>query len=41
MSEFFKPIQATGNLIGAKYLIPYVCHKAMMVTDEEAAITKI
>lgn len=35
MSELLKPLQATSNLIGAKYLIPYVFHKAMMVTDEE------
>ncbi|MDF2675381.1 MAG: putative NADPH-quinone reductase [Clostridiales bacterium] len=35
MSELLKPLQAMSNLIGAKYLIPYVFHKAMMVTDEE------
>jgi putative NADPH-quinone reductase len=35
MSELLRPLQATSNLIGTKYLIPYVFHKAMMVTDEE------
>lgn len=35
MSELLKPLQATSNLIGAKFLIPYVFHKAMLVTDNE------
>lgn len=35
MSELLKPLQAMSNLVGAKFLIPYVFHKAMMVNDEE------
>lgn len=35
MSELLKPLQATSNLIGTKFLIPYVFHKAMMASDEE------
>jgi putative NADPH-quinone reductase len=37
MSELLKPLQAMSNLVGAKYLIPYVFHNAMMVTDEQVA----
>ncbi len=35
MSELLKPLQAMSNLVGTKFLIPYVFHKAMLVTDEE------
>jgi glutathione-regulated potassium-efflux system ancillary protein KefG len=35
MSELLKPLQAASNLIGTKFLIPYVFHKAMLVSDEE------
>jgi putative NADPH-quinone reductase len=35
MSELLKPLQSTSNLIGTKFLIPYVFHKAMGASDEE------
>jgi putative NADPH-quinone reductase len=37
MSELLKPLQATSNLIGTKFLIPFVFHKASMASDEEVA----
>lgn len=35
MSELLKPLQATSNLIGTKFLIPYVFHSAMTPSEEE------
>lgn len=38
MSELLKPLQAASNLIGAKFLIPYVFHKASLASDEEVEV---
>lgn len=35
VSELLRPIQASSNLIGTKYLTPFSIHGVRMLTDEE------